>query len=208
MKFALISHVMPPSWSGQAMMLARLLARIDPQDYCLISAQAPVADAEDAFAQALPARYYHLPHEIILNRGFRRGLQYVRRSVNFTAGVLKRARRIAEIVEREGCGAIVACSGDLEDLPAAYLASRRARVPLYPYYFDYYSHQFVAPEERVIAQRVERLFITRAARVISTNEVLSVELQRRYGVESEVLHNPCDLEEYEALAGARVDEGD
>ncbi len=210
MKFALISHVMPPSWSGQAMMLSRLLAGLDPDDFCLISAQPPVA-AVDAYAQSLSARYYHLPHEIFLNRGFRYGLQYVRRAVNFLPGLHRRARRIAEIVEREGCGAIVACSGDLEDLPAAYLASRRAGVPFYPYYFDYYSHQFAAPEERVLAQAVERLFIRRAATVISTNEVLSEELRRRYGVGSRVLHNPCDLEEFEARAGARdfnEDEGD
>lgn len=189
------------------MMLARLLSDFDPGDYCLISAQPP-ARGEDAYAQSLPARYYHLPHEVFLNRGFRHGLQYVRRSVNFAADVRRRARLIAEIVEREGARVILACSGDLEDLPAAYLASRRARVPFCAYIFDYYSHQFVAPEERAVARAVEPLFIRRAARILTTNVVLSEELRERYGVAPEVLHNPCDLEEYEALAGARVEEDD
>jgi Glycosyltransferase len=198
MKFALISHVMPPSGSGQSVMLARLLGGLDPAEYCLISAGTPVAG--DAFARSLPARYYQLPHQIFVNRGFRYGLKFVREAINFLLGVRARARRIREIVQREKCSAIVACSGDLEDLPAAWLASRRLSIPFYAYYFDYYSHQFVAPEKRVLARLVEPLFIRRTAGIITTNEILTEDLRRRYGVDSTVLHLPCDLEEYERLA--------
>ena len=178
-------------------MLARLLGDLDPAEYCVISARETVAG--DAFSRSLPGRHYQLPHEIYVNRGFRYGLPYVRESINFVLNVRARARRIAEIVESEKCSAIVACSGDLEDLPAAWLASRRTKVPFYAYYFDYYSHQFVAPEKRAIARLVEPRFIRRTAGIITTNEILTDDLRSRYGVDSTVLHLPCDLEEYERL---------
>ena len=206
MKFALISHVMPPSGSGQSVMLARLLGGLDPAEYCLISAGTPVAG--DAFSQSLPGRYYQLPHQTFVNRGFRYGLKFVREAINFLLGIRARGRRIAEIVEREKCSAIVACSGDVQDLPAAWLASRRTRVPFYAYYFDYYSHQFVAPEKRVLARLVEPLFIRRAVGVITTNEILTDDLRRRYGVDSTVLHLPCDLEEYERLVSDCAENGE
>jgi len=178
-------------------MLARLLGDLDPAEYCVISAREPVAG--DAFSRSLPGRHYQVPHEIFTNRGHRYGLSFVRESINFMLGVRARARRIAEIVESEKCKAIVACSGDLEDLPAAWLASRRAKVPFFAYYFDYYSHQFVAPEKRMLARLVEPRFISRAAGIITTNEILTDDLRSRYGVDSTVLHLPCDLDEYERL---------
>ena len=51
------------------------------------------------------------------------------------AALWRRSRAIRAVVQKEQCGAIVACSGgaDLLDLPAAYLASRLARVRFYPY---------------------------------------------------------------------------
>lgn len=204
MRFALLSHVMPPSWSGQAVVLARLLEGLDPSEYCLISAQAqPTAD--ETFTRPLGAKYYHLPHEYIVNRGYRFGLNYVREIINFLHGVFKRARRLAAIIEREKCDAIVACSGHLHDLPAAWLASRYKRVPFYAYYFDYYSHQFVLPESRVLAQLAERWFIHRANGIISTNEILRDHLQRRYGIDSTVLHFPLDLADYEQHRGSGPD---
>lgn len=178
-------------------MLARLLGDLDPAEYCVISAREPVAG--NAFSRSLPGRHYQLPHEIYVTRGYRYGLPYVREASNFLLNVRARARRIAEIVESEKCNAIVACSGDLEDLPAAWLASRRTKVPFYAYYFDYYSHQFVAPEKRMLARLVEPRFIRRTAGIITTNEILTEDLRSRYGVESTVLHLPCDLEEYERL---------
>lgn len=185
-------------------MLARLLGDLDPAEYCVISAREPVAG--DAFSRSLPGRHYQLPHEIYVNRGFRYGLPYARESINFLLNVRARARRIAEIVESEKCNAIVACSGDLEDLPAAWLASRRAKVPFYAYYFDYYSHQFVAPEKRALARLVEPRFIRRTAGIITTNEILTEDLRSRYGVDSTVLHLPCDLEEYERLVSDCAEE--
>jgi glycosyltransferase involved in cell wall biosynthesis len=199
MKFALVSHVMPPSWSGQAMILSRLLSGLTADDYCVISAQPP-PDKSHSYAQELPGRYYHLPHKIFLNRGYRFGLQYARAAINFLPGIRWRARRISEIIRREGCDTVLACSGDLEDLPAAFLAARSAGVNFYAYVFDYYSHQFLDPAQRALARLIEPPVLKRADGLLVTNEILREALHSRYQLNATVLHNPCDIEEFDALA--------
>jgi len=196
MKFALLSHVMPPSWSGQAVVLGRLLDGLDPSEYCLISPY-PKPSAHETFMRPLEANYYHLPHEEIVNRGYRFGLNYVREAINFVYGVFKRTRQLAKIIEREKCEAIVACSGHLHDMPAARLASRLKGIRFYAYYFDYYSHQFTLPETRALAKLAERWFIHRTDGIITTNAVTRDHLQQRYGVDAMVLHFPFDLAGYQ-----------
>jgi len=201
MKIALVSHVLPPSWSGQAMMIYRLLEPLTPEDYCLISYQhfAETDSAQEGYTRRLPGKYFPLPPTRRLNRGYRFGLSYVREVANALTGVFMRGRSIAEIVRREGCQTVVACTGDLYDLPAAYVASRLAGVPFYPYIFDYYSRQFLPPEERLIARLLEPRLMRKAAGVIVPNEILRDELRDRYRIEATVIHNPCDLSRYEAL---------
>src|SRR5438876_12321258 len=65
LKFALLSHVLPPSPSGQAIVLSRILRGIDPAQYCLISASdySQQGDAQLSVTQRLPAAYYSLPQE-------------------------------------------------------------------------------------------------------------------------------------------------
>ena len=65
-KIAIVSHVLPPSSSGQAVMLYRLLRDWDPDRYCLISTRDyadPHAVPPDAVTPRLPCRYHHLPSE-------------------------------------------------------------------------------------------------------------------------------------------------
>src|SRR5947209_7023036 len=69
-KVGFISHVLPPSSSGQAIVLYRLLRDWDPQQYCLLSVKdyvssqpATVRDANDYVTRRLPGTYYHLPAE-------------------------------------------------------------------------------------------------------------------------------------------------
>ena len=62
MKFALISQVLPPSWSGQAIVLYRLLQNLRPDDYCLLSRQEITLEQKEN-SRRLPGRYYHLPAE-------------------------------------------------------------------------------------------------------------------------------------------------
>src|SRR5437763_4316724 len=204
MKFAFVSHVLPPSWSGQAVVIYRLLKGLNPDDDCLISAGDYADDAsEDEYTERLSARYYQLPSlfenrfgkTIHLNRGF----------VNIPINILSRARHIARIVRREKCRAVVACTGDFYDLPASYLASRLARVPFYPYIFDYYSQQWTEAKTRRMAERLEPTLMKAAAGIIAPNEFMRDELRRRYGVEATVIRNCCDRSLYESPSGANHD---
>jgi glycosyltransferase involved in cell wall biosynthesis len=200
MKFALVSHALPPTWSGQAMVLRRLLEGLSGDRYCLISTEDyETGEGAKGYTRKLPGRYYRLPPEPRLNRGHRFGIKFLREALNAVPGVLLRARRIARILRREGCEAVVACTGGLLDLPSAYAASRMAGVPFYAYVFDYYAYQFVVAEEQFIARFFEPFLMKGARGVIVPNEILRDELRRRYGVESTVIHNPFEISDYEAL---------
>jgi glycosyltransferase involved in cell wall biosynthesis len=124
----------------------------------------------------------------------------VRQSLNVLIGIVSRGLQITRIVRQERCAAIIACTGDLLDLPAAYLASRLAGVKFYPYFFDYYAyHQWIEPVDRFVAQRLEPLLMRGAAGIITPNEFMSDELRRRYRVDSVVIRNSCDPAEYNGL---------
>ncbi len=208
MKFAFISHLLPPTWGGQTIMIYRVLKDFAPESYCLISPHNYDAEAfKGVYTRRLPARYYQLPADPQLKRGYRYGLQQARGAVNQPLGLMARARRIARIVKTENAQAIVACTGNLLDLPAGYLASRLARTSFYAYLFDYYSYQSVDAIESFYAHRFEPWILKRAKGVIVPNEFLRDDLKARYGVEATVIHNPCDLSEYEKplATGAKVD---
>ena len=201
MKFALISQVLPPSWSGQAIVLYRLLQNLRPDDYCLLSRQEITLEQKE-YSRRLPGRYYHLPPEFETREGELTGLAKWRRRLHvllntvFGLGIVLRGRRIAGIVRREKCDAIVACTGgDLLDLPAGYLASRLLGISFYAYIFDDY--RYVWPKMRFFAARLESFLLKRAAGVIAPNEFMRDELSLRYGITPVVIHNPCDLTEYE-----------
>ena len=194
-KLALLSHILPPSPSGQATMLHRLLRTVPVENYCLISRE---DYSRGAFAKdkgRLPARYHHLPPESQFGRPNRFGLYRVRDLANIMSQVYRRARRVAEVVKREKCGAIMACSGDVIDIPAGYLASRWAKVPFYAYLFDDYLYQWTRPLYRFFVKHAEPIALKRAAGVIVPNEFLRDEYRRRYGVECTVIHNPYEIEE-------------
>jgi glycosyltransferase involved in cell wall biosynthesis len=154
----------------------------------------------------LPGKYYHLPPEYSIIRGQRfRVVNSLRRIFNTMMGIATRGRRIAKIVKDEKCEAIISCSGDLLDLPAAYFASRLTGVPFYPYVFDYYAYQFVDVERRHHAAFLEPFLIRGAKNVIVPNETLAEELHQRYGSETTVLHNPTYLSQYSSVIADDTD---
>jgi glycosyltransferase involved in cell wall biosynthesis len=122
----------------------------------------------------------------------------LREGVNFPLAVLEYRRRIADIIRREGCAAIVACTGDVMHLPAGYLASRATGVPFFAYVFDHYSYrEWHDPVAAFWARRFEPLVMKGAAGVIAPNEILRDDLRERFGVEAVVIHNSFDISPYE-----------
>jgi len=208
MKFAFVSEHLPPSAQspGEAGMIYRLLAPLDPAQYCLISR---VDYDSDWYAQApnrLPATYHRVSSGVLpaLDGSGRRAAR--RRSAlaipRRLGNVLGRAWKMAAILKLEGCSAVVACPDRVGDLPTAFLASRLARARFLPYFFDYYSAWFNRGPSGLVARRLEPVIIKRAAAVIVPNEGLRDTLARRYGVEAAVIHNACDLSIYQGPTAA------
>jgi glycosyltransferase involved in cell wall biosynthesis len=172
--------------------LYRLLRTLEEGCYCLISRQDYSSGIDHGdLPSMLQAQYYHLPEEF--------GMGWLSRSGLLRMGswlkTIQRARRILRILRREQCNAVVACTGDLYDLPAGYLASRWAGARYYVYLFDDYSYQWVAPAFRAYAERWERVLMEGAAGVIVPNEFLGEEYKHRYGIKPIVIHNPYEESE-------------
>jgi len=190
-------------------MLYRLLKDLDPDSYCLISTQTPDVPEGQSYSRKLPGKYFQISTESELGRGHRFGLSVAREGINVTYGAFMRARQIARIVREEKCEAVLSCSSgvDLLDVPSGFFASRMAGVPFYIYLFDTYSHMWLNPQTRFLGRLLEPAILKRATGIIVTNESVRELLSDRYGVESVVIHNPCDLSDYEAELPEQTDEG-
>jgi glycosyltransferase involved in cell wall biosynthesis len=198
MKFVLVSHVLPPLASGQAIILYRLLKELNPRTYCMISWQNQ--EYRNAAATASPdltGKHYHLRSDCQI----RSASPLTKGVVNTWFPIVMRAVQIARVARNEKCDAIVACTADLFNLPAGYLASRLLSIRFYPYIFDYYSQQWIKPLDRLLAGLWEPLIIKGAAGVIVPNEFMQREYQLLYGVDSTVIHNICDLSAYTGPPG-------
>ncbi len=196
MKFALVSDALPPGWSGTAILIGRLLGDVDPAGYLLLRSDQGRYAGEHI--DALPARTHQLPREWRVRRAGRFGLRIPASLANAGLGIASRSLQIRRNVKQERCDAILVFTGDFHDPPAAYLASRSLRLPLYFYMGDYYAFREVHdPARRLLSPRLERILVTGAAGVACGNEALRDALHERYGIEAAVIHHPCDLSLYE-----------
>jgi glycosyltransferase involved in cell wall biosynthesis len=164
--------------------LGRMLRKIDPRDYVLITRE----QQPDDDADALPATRYQLQPA----RGFGRVGRRIEPVVLF-ANLLRRTVEMVRIARRERVRAILACTGDIYDLPASYLASRVLRVPFHAYLFDDYVFQWPTQAYRSFARRLAPWIMRGAQTVIVPNEFLRDELLRRYGTRAVIVRNPYDL---------------
>jgi len=195
----IVSHVFPPSPSGQAAVLGRLLGGIEPDRYVLLSRERrDGAGAGDTADTTLPGRRYLLPSPSPASPPWRLAGSFLRFVRDTFVGIRERAERIEEILRKEGCDLLVACSGDLLDLPAAGMAAGRMGIPFVPYLFDDYLHQWTGPA-RSASVRLEPRVMRNARGVIVPNEFLREEYARRYGVSGLVVRNPCPLPDLDAI---------
>ena len=200
-EFALVSEVVPPSWSGQAVLIRRLLTGLDPRAYCLITSDQGIYAGDHI--QGLEATCYRLnpvrPRYLHSNKWLF-GASAV---AGAATGIARRAIQIARVVRRARSHAIVAFTGDFHDLPAAYLASRALRRPLYVYMCDYYSYrEAYEPARRRLSPHLERIVVSGATRVICGTDTLADALAQRYGIAPAVIHHPADLSLYALEDGA------
>jgi glycosyltransferase involved in cell wall biosynthesis len=193
---ALVSEVVPPSWSGSAVLISRLLDDEDPDAYRLLtSAQGRY---EGAHIGGLATPCFRLPPARTRYLSRNNKLLYASSAMaGAGAGIVRRAYGIARIARRERCRAIVVFTGDFHDVPAAHVSAWLLRVPLYVYMLDYYSHrELCEPAWKRLSPPIERVVVRRARRVICGTDTLARALAERYGVQSAVIHHPADLSLY------------
>jgi len=199
--FAVLSHILPPSPSGQAVVLCRLLKDLPPERYCLISLGSNTDERQEAATVRLPGAYHRLrpgcqlPTIDILNVGA------IIAPLNAACEISRRAKQIEEVLVGERCRLVVACSGDLYDLPAAHRACAGLGLELIPYIFDDYLWQWTG-HSRSVARRMEPAAMKYARCVIVPNEFLAEEYRRRYGVSCVVVHNPAVMHDPDELDGS------
>ena len=112
--------------------------------------------------------------------------------------IYRRARQIQRILLNEGCEVLIACSGDMYDIPAGCLASEMAKVPFVAYMFDDYAYQWIGAF-RPFSARLEKRMAKRAVGIIAPNEFLQQAYARRYGLQSTLVRNPAPLYDLEEL---------
>lgn len=195
-KFALVSHVLPPSPSGQSIMIGKILREIPENRYILFSGSSYYKGV--AVQDELPGKTYTLP---VLVDSKKIG-QGIFNTLKQTALMLTQIRHRAKIMEREiknnKINALVVCSGDFSDMAAGYQVARRNRdLELIPYYFDYFSYQFPGIF-RHISNLLEKLVMKRSKLIIVPNEFLHNSLDKRYGVKTALVRNPHDGHRYPA----------
>lgn len=184
LKFSILSHILPPAWSGQPIVLYRLLQGVPTDEYSLITSGEQCGNATNA----LSARLYQLNRPL-------KGWEMLASLVDPLADSLaawqmeKRARLIEQILKDNNTQLLVACSGDLLDIPAGALAAKRLGVAFVPYFFDDYLYQWTGWRRR-IAQKWVSIAIAEAAGAIVPNEFLSDEYLRRYNLTTQVIRNP------------------
>lgn len=199
LRFGVVSHVLPPSPSGQAVVLYRLLAETSPERYFLISRE-DYSGAKDASSasEKLAGRYFRLVPSRVAHLFGIRGVSRAVDPLIARIAVRDRARQIAYIARRERCRVLVGCTGDLYDLPATALAAKWAGLPFVPYIFDDYIHQWTGTGKGISA-RLEPAAFRAARAVIVPNERTQEEYERRYGVRGTIVRNPCPMSELKAL---------
>lgn len=178
-------------------MIYRILSGIDPANYYLVNSRnaSPVGGFNEVQPHRLEGQCYNLPPEFTFHRPNRFGLSYPRRLLNFFIHLYARTRNTHNILRQEpDTAAVIACSGDIIDIPAAFLASRIAGIPFYAYIFDDYVYQWTGLY-RLFAQFAGSLVFKQTRGVIGPNEFLCDEYNRRYGVTATLVRNPCDEDE-------------
>lgn len=143
----------------------------------------------------LPVEYFEVATPRLLN--YFNHLRFPQRLFEFTNIVLSiacRTWKLVRIVLRNPIQAIIACSGDIADIPAGYLVSRMLGIDLYVYMFDDYVYQWTG-FYRSFAKYIASWIFRKDVHMIGPNEYVCDEYSRLYGSEYTIVRNPCSSEE-------------
>lgn len=201
MKFAIISPVLPPATSGQAIVLFRLLKNIDPKQFILISLQnyKHIDGNVQNGTSILGSKYYRVPRfphliEIVFLKADRIGFGFLLKIY-----LMFRTRMFVNILKREGCVCVVGCSADLFVPYCSCRACKKLQIPFIFYAFDDYVAQYLSPDDLYFSQKYGPEILRSAEKVLVPNEFLRDYYYERYQIIATVIPNPVNLEDYELL---------
>ena len=200
-KFAIISPLLPPTNSGQPLVLYSLLKNFSPEDYCLISE----ADYSDNIngrhsEKKLNCKYFciklffkkyylnRLMEKMILKFNFLLPEKFLKNLIK------KRVACIEKILVDEKCEVAIACTGSIFDPVATYYAAKNLGIKFIFYVFDMYSQQFIFQEGMAFTKKYEKILVNNSDKLILTNEFVCNEYLSDYGVKGVIIHNPVPLE--------------
>lgn len=189
-KIAILSHTLPPVSNGQSIALERLLDTVPKDAYCLIS--------DDAVSgSTLKGEFFQIPKSPQLP--FEKLFRSIIGPINIIISIFWWASQLTRILRRTGCRGIVACTGDVHEFPAVWLAARRTKTDVFFHVFDWYQYKYATIGGskgrfmRWLACRLERPLLRSATRVLVPNEFLQNEFRERYGIESTIIRNPTSF---------------
>lgn len=198
MKFAIISPVLPPAKSGQAIVLFRLLKNIDPKQFILISPHkyGHIDDNNQNGTSTLDSKYYRVPRlpfsiETYLLKADQIGFRLLLKLY-----LMFRTMIFVRILKREGCECVVGCSADLFDPYCSYMACKKLQIPFIFYAFDDYVAQYITKNELYFSQKYGPEILKNAKKILVPNEFLRDYYYERYNINATVIHNPINLEDY------------
>lgn len=198
-KLAVVSHTWPPHSNGQAIVLARLLSQLGYEDCVLLAAHLPGIHAPRHSPDRMRAGYFLMPKDFSFKGGKLFGRIGLAQLVSNFCAAFTRANYIRRVVRENQCGAVVACTGEWFELPAAWWAARSLRVPMVVYVFDWYSAKFGYVRGRYgrlvrwLARYFEKRILKRCAAVVVPNEFLQHEYHTRYAIKPVLVRNSTDF---------------
>jgi glycosyltransferase involved in cell wall biosynthesis len=197
-KIAIISLGLPPSHSGQSMVLYHLFKESDPETFCLITQKNFYLYKNlGNCSEKLIAPHHFVNPDYQIIRILLTIASKLRLKTLLDLLLMFRIYQYKKILRSEQCSAVIGCTGDLVDPAAAFYASKDLKIPFIFYAFDYYSMQWSDPVLRSFAKRHEEILVKGAEGIIVPNECLEKEYRNRYGISSTLIHNPFDLVAYE-----------
>ncbi|MHA1364839.1 MAG: hypothetical protein ACTSP5_00305 [Candidatus Heimdallarchaeota archaeon] len=195
-KVVVVSHTLPPSCSGQAIMIHRIFKNFPEEKYSFISTDIDFDSKRPKATKKLPGRYFYLKPPIKLSPlhmprlGFINTIKsFFRNFFMMSITILTKTYQITRILKNEKASLVISCTANLPNIPAAFLASKITRTHFVPYIFDDFAYQTTGAW-RLFSRVLEKYILKRSSNIIVTNEYMQAEYLKRYGVASTIIHNP------------------
>lgn len=178
-RLAIVTTSAPPSASGQARVLEKLLTGAEQplSSHLFLSDQLHLLDEGGSrlgHYVGLAAPRYQLFRTMPLG-----WLQRANNASGLVRDCFVRSREIAAAIAKHPVDVVVGCSGNPFDLPASFLAARRMSIPFVAYLFDDPVFQWEPGLYRRLSRYWESVWGPRAAAIIAPNEVLVSDVKRR-----------------------------